>query len=315
MKKSFLKSLPVLIFIAGASLAFTACSKDAKEPTDETEHKDHEDPQKAVLTLVEGHLHGTYKFHQNPNWKGVIKNPQTITFTNTKEGWKPAEGSLRKFNVRSGASVYGLWIRYYNKAGKDITGEFVSNGQDKIHQHFFIPKNIEKTFDGIDEEGDENIAELFDYTYCDTDPWDKSMKKDDARLVGDKNPVGLKGYFKFKKTRKQFELNIRLMHAAESKFDKDGKTSPFHSPSDAQLQSDHWDLTMKIPVVIYCSRGEFVMDLDKKIDMPEKDIPENEMKYLKSIAKAYGITWQEALKDLKAKYDDSSSEESGELWF
>lgn len=301
---------------------FTSCEKDPVKPKNEVENKDHEDPQKAELLFVEGHLHGKYAFHQNPPYSKAVKymkRMQKITYELTPKGWGPAKGSAEKFFVRGTpkeSSIYALFIKYYNSKGKDITNQFVQNGQDKIHQHFFIPSNVTPSLYGKVENDDKDPAAVFDYLYCDSDPWNKSFQKDGAKLIGDKNPIGMKGYFKFKKTYKKFDMIIRLMHAARSKFNKDGGTSPFYKPSSAQLQNDSWDLMMKVPVIIYGDWYEFIEDPAQLKGKAEKDIPEKYMKLLKAAAEAYGITWQQALEEFIARENVLDIDpESGNIWF
>lgn len=319
MKKKILNlALAVLIFF-GLSLVFNSCEKDPVAPVDEVLNKDHENPVKAELLLAEGHLHGKYGFHQNPEQKNVkyVKAVQKITYTLTEKGWGPTEDSSKQFNVLGamagdeGHVVYGLWINYYNAQGKLITGEFVENGQDQIHQHFFIPRNVEPTFDGIKEADDENVSNMFDYTYCDTNPWNETLHSGKGKLSGDKNPVGLKGYFKFNKTRKKFDLNIELMHAAKSKFEN-GIASPYYKPSNKQRQVDHWDLKIRVPVLIYSNQSEYVQS-DRGVTLDK--LPEDDLKRVKATAKAYGITLEQALEDIYELFDGDSDPESGNLWF
>lgn len=320
MKKKFLTVLAALLVITSSSLVFTSCEKDPVVPDNENEHKDHDEPAKAELILAEGHLHGKYKFHQNPDREGVkyYKMVQKITYTLTDKGWKPTENSPKRFavlgamqDVTNGYAVYGLWINYYDAHGKLINGEFVENGQDQIHQHFFIPRNIEPTFDGIAEADDDKPGEMFDYIYCDTNPWNKTMHSKEGKLTGDKNPIGFKGYFKFNKTRKKFNLSIELMHAAKSKFEN-GKTSPYYQPSRKQIQVNHWDLKIKVPVVVYRNQSEYI---ESDSDVPLDKLPKNDLKVVKATAKAYGITEQQALDDLNALFYGDVDPESGTLWF
>ncbi|WP_329904200.1 hypothetical protein [Porphyromonas pogonae] len=321
MNKKVLRFFTLALLSAMMVVGFASCEKDPVTASNEVIHKDHEDPVKAVILLVDGHLHGTYSFHQNPDVEGVkyLKRKQQITFNLTKEGWKIADDSPKKFLVRSvgknaiGGQVYGLWIYYYNVKGELMNSQFVENGQDKIHQHFFIPRNVEPTFDGVKEVTDNDAKSLYKYMYCDTTPWDKTMHSGEGKLSGDKNPIGFKGYFTFLKTRKQFNMNIELMHAAKSKFDEHGKTSPFYEPSKAQRQRDLWDLKISIPVIVYANQLESINDAEPTT--PEKDIPADEMKLLQSIAHAYGITWKDALNDIYAIITGDVDPESGQLWF
>ena len=52
------------------------------------------------------------------------------------------------------APVYLMFIYYYNAKGELMNNQFVENGQENIHQHFFTPENIKPTFDGQIEADD-----------------------------------------------------------------------------------------------------------------------------------------------------------------
>ena len=54
-----------------------------------------------------------------------------------------------------------------------MNGQFVENGQENIHQHFFTPENVRPTFDGKPEADDNDPEALVDYLYVDTTPWDR----------------------------------------------------------------------------------------------------------------------------------------------
>lgn len=316
-----MKTKLMKVFAAFCMVAFIglfSCSKDPVRPNNEILNKDHEDPSKAELILVEGHLHGKYGFHQNPDIEGVkyLKKIQKIVFELTEKGWHTTNNSVKQFNVKStpkesnGQIVYGLWIKYYNAKGEEITHEFIENGQDQIHQHFFIPRNVDKTFDGKNESDDYNPETLFEYVYCDTNPWNKNMHNQGAKLIGDKNPIGFKGYFKFLKSRKQFTLSIELMHAAKSKFNN-GKASPYYSPSISQRQRDHWDLKIKVPVVVYADQMETVEEDSNNLDQ----LSESDKKYLESIARAYGTTIENVFKDIDTILHGDVDIETGSIWF
>ena len=292
-----------------------------------TEHHHHDEesePVKAVLMLAEGHLHGTYGFHQNPDIDNMVylKKVQTITLTKASGSWQIAEGSPTQFNVRSGRPgtaatdgniVYGLWIYYYNDEDSLINGGFIDNGADSLHQHFFIPSEVVPTFDGTADTDDSNVATLYDYVYCDTDPWNKTVHYDKATITGKNNPVGFKGYFRFNKPRKQFNMNIRLMHAAASKF-VNGTASPYYAPTSQQLQVNHWEVNLSVPFVIYATQSEY-LTTDEELDITWDDLTAGDQVYITSIAKAYGLTWQQVFTDLYWLINGKSDPESGSLWF
>ena len=98
-----------------------------------------------------------------------------------------------------------------------MNSQFIENGQDNIHQHFFTPENVKPTFDGQPEADDNEPQKLVDYLYVDTTPWDKTKHSKEAEITGDSNPIGLKGVIRFLKDRKEFDLKIRLYHGYKSK--------------------------------------------------------------------------------------------------
>ena len=225
-------SKTILMLLMGVSLAllFNACSKEPVVPEDETKNKLHEEPSKVSLRLVECHLHADWNeiqkaggLHQNPESPAqYMKRVQDITYElEAGRGWTLAKGSQSKFYVqkngeyRNGkrftpAPVYLLFIYYYNVKGELMNGQFVENGQDNIHQHFFTPENVRPTFDGRSEADDNDPVKLIDYLYVDTTPWDKSRHENEAEITGDDNPIGLKGVLRFLKERKEFDLRVRL---------------------------------------------------------------------------------------------------------
>lgn len=160
----------VWMFLMGASLAllFNSCSKDPVIPEDETQNRLHEDPTKVTVRLVECHLHADwYKIqkvgglHQNPESPAKrMKRIQEVTYElKVGQGWPLAEGSQSKLYVQKNGEyktgndftpgpVYLMFLYYYNTKGELMNNQFVENGQDNIHQHFFTPENVRPTFDG-----------------------------------------------------------------------------------------------------------------------------------------------------------------------
>ncbi len=147
-------------------------------------------------------------------------------------GWTLAEGSQGKFYVQKNgeykngnnftpAPVYLMFIYYYNSKGELMNGQFVENGQENIHQHFFTPENVRPTFDGKPEADDNDPEALVDYLYVDTTPWDKTKHDNEAEITGSTNPVGLKGVIRFLKDRKEFDLKLRLYQIGEDSLDED----------------------------------------------------------------------------------------------
>ena len=157
MKRNVLKSALTLLCAALFAVSFSACSNDPDTPVNENDKKLHEDPAKVTIELVECHMHGSWNKietnggpHQNPESKAkYLKRIQEITYeVKPGKGWTLAEGSRDKFYVIKAedygkpgdpnpAPIYLMFIKYYNNKGELMNNQFVENGQDAIHQHFF----------------------------------------------------------------------------------------------------------------------------------------------------------------------------------
>ncbi len=402
------------------SLGLGACSKDdlkgkvtPQKSQDERKNKAHGTPVKAVLTLYDGHLHGIKGFHQNADVEGLksIKRTQTMVLKYMDTGkkddngraihsWTTSPEGTDKFRVLYGvyhgkdkdypdklistySLVYGLTIRYYDADDQDITYQFVTNGQENIHQHFFIPYNLKPFYNDITWESADVIARKppyneilakrfvtgeddlpredwkpFYYFYSDTNPWDKSYKasitgrNDGVEFLGFDNPVGMKGWLGFNnpifdqvayKHLKhciyyQFDLGVELLHAATSKTSRNegGKPSPFDMPSDAQRQSDLWDVHLTAPVIIYGSQEDGLYIKAIEIDDPQHPGEKKTVRNLRQLgrkptfdelrdysqdfvlraAKAYGISKEAVIDDLYLSATaDPKKKESGTLFF
>ena len=154
MNKKILSLLVVLL----SGFAFAACGKDEAWITPES---------KIVKT-------DTVAAHHDKKWQPMMHllkcnslSPRTlhgVLFTKTltpkafstkkrcstspscaKATMELAEGSDSVFRVMSANEYqypYGLWIKYFDKNGKDITTEIAENGESKSHQHFFQAKDV-----------------------------------------------------------------------------------------------------------------------------------------------------------------------------
>ena len=306
------KTVWALLIGVSLVLSLNSCSKDPVIPEDETKNKLHEDPAKMTVRLVECHLHADWNEiqkaggpHQNPESPArYMKRVQEITYElKTGSGWTLAEGSQGKFYVQKNgeykngnnftpAPVYLMFIYYYNSKGELMNGQFVENGQENIHQHFFTPENVRPTFDGKPEADDNDPEALVDYLYVDTTPWDKTKHDNEAEITGGTNPVGLKGVIRFLKDRKEFDLKLRLYHGYNSK--KNPQTNgfdPFYKPSGVLIQRGTWDINLSIPVVVFWSREEFV-DVDPEADVNligEDSLDEDNNRTLHSIMKTFNL--------------------------
>ena len=283
-------------------------------------------PAKAVIEIYNGHLHGPHAFHQNPTPKELkyIGRNYKLTYTLENGKWVADPQNGKSVNLMGSSQdhyVSAFVIHYYDKAGKEITSQIVNNGEDSHYQHFFIVDDIRPSYGGKKEATDVNSTEFFDYVYCDTDPWNKTNKFDGAKFTGQSNPIGHKGYFKFLRTHKQFNLEIRLMRARNSKL-TNGEASPFYAPTARQLKEEAWLPTIVVPMNIYMDSDEreldekvYDTDYDKLSDNA-KDYSESNLVSIRSLMDAFGITdIKTAVLDFWWNFHGDSKHSDAGFWF
>ena len=283
-------------------------------------------PAKAVIEIYNGHLHGPKAFHQNPTPKELkyIGRNYKLTYTLENGKWvaDPQNGkSVNLMGSSQGHYVSAFVIHYYDKAGNEITSQIVNNGEDSHYQHFFMVDDIRPSYGGKKEATDVNSNEFFNYVYCDTDPWNKTNKFDGAKFFGKNNPIGLKGYFEFLRTHKQFNLEIRLMRAHNSKL-TNGVASPFYAPTARQLKEEAWLPTIVVPMNIYMDSDEreldakvYDTDYDKLSDNA-KDYSESNLVSIRSLMDAFGITdIKTAVLDFWWNFHGDSKHSDAGFWF
>lgn len=283
-------------------------------------------PAKAVIEIYNGHLHGPHAFHQNPTPKELkyIGRNYKLTYTLENGKWvaDPQNGkSVNLMGSSEGHYVSAFVIHYYDKADNEITSQIVNNGEDSHYQHFFMVDDIRPSYGGKKEATDVNSTEFFDYVYCDTDPWNKTNKFDGAKFTGQSNPIGHKGYFKFLRTHKQFNLEIRLMRARNSKL-TNGEASPFCAPTARQLKEEAWLPTIVVPMNIYMDSDEreldekvYDTDYDKLSDNA-KDYSESNLMSIRSLMDAFGITdIKTAVLDFWWNFHGDSKHSDAGFWF
>lgn len=283
-------------------------------------------PKTVEITIYEGHLHGPMRFHQNTfsNNNKYFGKHYLLKYTLQKGKWVANKDNDKCVNVlgnKDKFAVYAFSLRYFDEQHKDITNKIVDNDEDQHYQHFFTLSNIKPSYGGIALTTDKNDSEFFEYTYCDTNPWNKTNHFDNAPFIGDKNPIGLKGYFAFKYAHKQFTLNIQLMRAKQSKA-VNGKHSLFCQPSQQQLSNEAWMPTIHIPINVYMDVEDKELDYD--IEAHQKDIesikltnlsPTDQRKVL-SLQKAFDITnFTEALEEFLWLIVDSPKHNGSGFWF
>lgn len=256
-------------------------------------------PKTVEIEVYEGHLHGEKTFHQN----GYSKNNQCLgksyrlKYTLENNHWVADKDNPTSVNVMGNADKfvrYAFSLRYFNDKHEDITGQIVNGGEDQHYQHFFTVSDVKPSYGGVEEKSDGNHPDFFQYTYCDTKPWDKTVHFDNAAFLDDNNPIGIKGFFTFLRSRKQFTLNIRLMRAHQSKKVGD-KPSPFYAPSSQQEAKETWMPVIQIPVNVYMDWNEKGLDLavwenPKLVENTQlKDLSEHDQRTVLSLMKAFGI--------------------------
>ena len=283
-------------------------------------------PAKAVIEIYNGHLHGPKAFHQNPTPKELkyIGRNYKLTYTLENGKWVADPQNGKSVNLMGSSQdhyVSAFVIHYYDKAGNEITSQIVNNGEDSHYQHFFMVDDIRPSYGGKKEATDVNSTEFFDYVYCDTDPWNKTNKFDGAKFTGQSNPIGHKGYFKFLRTHKQFNLEIRLMRARNSKL-TNGKASSFCAPTARQLKEEAWLPTIVVPMNIYMDSDEReldskVYDTDyDKLSNDAKDYSESNLVSIRSLMDAFGITdIKTAVLDFWWNFHGDSKHSDAGFWF
>lgn len=283
-------------------------------------------PAKAVIEIYNGHLHGPHAFHQNPTPKELkyIGRNYKLTYTLENGKWVADPQNGKSVNLMGSSQdhyVSAFVIHYYDKAGNEITSQIVNNGEDSHYQHFFMVDDIRPSYGGKKEATDVNSTDFFDYVYCDTDPWNKTNKFDGAKFTGQSNPIGHKGYFKFLRTHKQFNLEIRLMRARNSKL-TNGKASSFCAPTARQLKEEAWLPTIVVPMNIYMDSDEreldekvYDTDYDKLSDNA-KDYSESNLVSIRSLMDAFGITdIKTAVLDFWWNFHGDSKHSDAGFWF
>ena len=283
-------------------------------------------PAKAVIEIYNGHLHGPHAFHQNPTPKELkyIGRNYKLTYTLENGKWVADPKNDKSVNLMGSSQGYyvsAFVIHYYDKAGNEITSQIVNNGEDSHYQHFFMVDDIRPSYGGKKEATDVNSTDFFNYVYCDTDPWNKTNKFDGAKFFGKNNPIGLKGYFEFLRTHKQFNLKIRLMRARNSKL-TNGEASSFCAPTARQLKEEAWLPTIVVPMNIYMDSDEreldekvYDTDFDKLSDNV-KDYSESNLMSIRSLMDAFGITdIKTAVLDFWWNFHGDSKHSDAGFWF
>ena len=221
MNRKIVKLIAVpLLFVLGG------CVKP-QAPTDETKQKNHQDIHRLVVTFTPGEM-------QSDKFIPVSSLGETLSFSASADShWKPDKTIQPIKGVN-----YFVAVKQYSKMGVEINKEYATNGEDLIHQYFFIPNRIRA----------KEALEWIEYRYLDTEPWDASMTTD-AKVIGDTNPIGLKGVMIFKQSGQELKIWMRLLHARGSKFSSKNMASPFYAPGAWTAHGD-FDLDLEFEVEV-----------------------------------------------------------------
>ena len=120
----------------------TAC--DPKEPTNELLNKRHDNPSYVIFTLKEAKLNDPARWDAEPTLADITLTgrEEKMTLSLTSKGFLASEEQgVSQFSVKSTDTesdvVYLLEIDYLDARRELMNGQFIENGQDRIHQHFF----------------------------------------------------------------------------------------------------------------------------------------------------------------------------------
>ena len=122
----------------------------------------------------------------------------------------------------------------------------------------------------------------------------------------------MKGFFQFKRERKQFDLNISLYHFEGNAKFLDGTPSGFVAPRAGQRGMGHLEAQFKIPFIVFASREE--TGLWEKLDrVPFDKLSADEQRLVTSTARAYKISIPQAINEWFEQILGEVDKESGSL--
>lgn len=273
---------------------------------------------KIKLELLEGHLHGM-SFHYVPGPTGFIRNNFSMVQSMTLEWhgskWEITSGDLKQFLMMQGKTfkgetigqpVYGLFTRFYNNSGEEITGNFTN----EHHQIFYQPRHIRSFSTG--QATSDQANGFFDYYYRDTQRWDQTLHGGHARLSGDTDPVGHKGFFVFHKGDRQFSIDLQLWSTPKGKAAQGGELSPAHTPSAHILSTGSKLLSVQIPCYTWLdpSQTENITE-----DFELETMPEAQQRVLEALMKLLDINATQLASDMDLRFDGERGRESEGRWF
>lgn len=247
-------NLKLLLAVAVATVVLattSACSSDPVKPEDETKNKLHDDPVKARLTFETVAYDSTTKTYQRQNFAGTTAK-QVVEFAIVGGQWSRLGDTVRVLQHTAQVPVsYLLHIDYYDAQGQPMNYQFVTNGQDVIHQHFFMPENV--YISGVRKAELRRTGALYHYDYLDTTPYDREPGLSGVQMIGGVNPIGFRGVLQFTQADAKYDMFVWLLHALNTqrgKYLNDARTelAPYYRFTQAQLAGGSWDIQMPVPV-------------------------------------------------------------------
>lgn len=282
---------------------------------------------KIEVMIIEGHLHGTYGFHESadPVDQKYMKRLHKFVYKVQADGTLQLEsGSNDKLFAVGGEGVhdpkintdaerskkvmaaYGIWVDYFDAEGNKVTSEVLENGHENRLQHFFTVDDVRPTFDGDKDEVAKRASsdKYITYIYCDTKPL-SSRIKDGAPVIGKDNPIGHKGYVGFSVPRSECQFHITLSDLdGVGKMDNGSPRPATGVPAGAKTI-----FSISIPVTVYAHYEE-ACEAESLAEASEEDL-----RYLTSVAKAYGITVEEAFEAYENRLLNSPIHSDSGYWF
>lgn len=241
--------------LAVLCLGLTAsCGSDPVAPVDERLQKLHGDPASARLTFETVAYDSTTQTYTRQAFAGATPK-QVVEYKLANGQWSLIGDTVRVLPHTADASVsYVLHIDYFDAHGRAMNEQFVTNGQDIIHQHFFMPEDVQ--VNGQAQFDLRRTGALYRYTYLDTKPHDREPGASGVAVIGQTNPIGFRGVLQFTQANARYRIFVWLLHSLNTqrgKYLNDDRTqvAPYYRFTNAQLAGGAWDIQMPIPVRVY----------------------------------------------------------------